>query len=523
MPPTLALALWFVLLLALFYFDPSKETATSAAVWIPVVWMFIIATRLPSQWFAGQAGQTVQGYEDGNPVDRTIFLVLITLAIGVLMSRSFKIHDFVTRNTSLIVFLSFALLSVVWSDYPFVTFKKWFRDLGNYAVILVVLSDPRPLGAIRTLLRRLSYLLVPLSVLLIKYYPAMGREYSEWSGAATYSGAATTKDELGAICLVSGIFFFWDTLLRWSDRKEGKTKQVILVNIVLFAMTLWLLNMCDSATCRVCLGLGCLVILAARTKAVKRHPAPLKFLVPVVVSLVLFMVFGADMKASLAGAVGRDPTFTDRTLLWSYLLDNMKTNVLVGTGYESFWLGSRLQQLWAQFAFRPNQAHDGYIELYLNLGVLGESLLIGFLIASYRTISRKLGDASEVTTSLGLALWSVTPIYNITTASFGRGELLWLTFLLGAIVIPMPNRDRKSTAAVSDAESGSLAPGRVHLVTRAQQSLEPKRREICVPRGRTVSGSESSFEGSSLDSYRRLRRSWGVPELQVGSSRGQAT
>ena len=100
-------------------------------------------------------------------MDRTIYSALILLAIGILMSRSFKWGSFFSRNLALMAFLSFALLSVFWSDFPFVAFKRWFRDFGNYLVILVVLSDPRPLEAVRTLLRRFCYLLIPLSVLLI--------------------------------------------------------------------------------------------------------------------------------------------------------------------------------------------------------------------------------------------------------------------------------------------------------------------------------------------------------------------
>ena len=86
------------------------------------------------------------------------------------MSRSFNWGSFFSRNLALMAFLSFALVSVCWSDFPFVALKRWFRDLGSYLVILVVLSDPRPLEAVRTVLRRLSYLLIPLSILLNKYY-----------------------------------------------------------------------------------------------------------------------------------------------------------------------------------------------------------------------------------------------------------------------------------------------------------------------------------------------------------------
>jgi exopolysaccharide production protein ExoQ len=479
MPPILALFLWFVLLIALLYLDPARDRATSAAIWVPLIWMFIISSRLPSQWIGAQSGLALQAYEEGNPLDRTIFFGLIALSVVILVSRSFKWGDFFARNLMLTAFLFFALMSVFWSDFPFITFKKWFRDLGIYLVVLVALSDARPLEAIRTLLRRLSFVLIPLSIVLVKYYPALGRQYSEWSGAATYTGVATTKDELGAICLVSGLFFFWDTWTRWSNRRDRRTKQIILVNIAFIAMTLYLMVLADSATCRVCLVLGCLLIVLSRSGAVKRHPTPLKILVPLGVCLSLFLVFGADMKASIAGAVGRDPTFTDRTLLWSYLL-NMKINPVLGTGYESFWLGPRLAQLWKQFAFLPNQAHDGYIELYLDLGLIGAFLLGGFLIASYRTISSRIGSDSGLG-SLGLALWAIIPLYNITTASFGRSELLWLTFLLVAIAVPGLSEDRIHRITLEGQETAQPS-ARFHLVTQRGDLREPSRREADMRR-----------------------------------------
>ena len=202
--------------------------------------------------------------------------ILILLAIGILISRSFKWSDFFARNLALIAFLSFALLSVMWSDFPFVAFKRWFRDLGNYLVILVALSDPQPLEAVRTVLRRLCYLLIPLSILLVKYYPEIGKQYDQWTGIAMYAGATTSKNMLGVLCLVSGLFFFWDTVTRWSDRKERQTKRIILVNGAFLAMTLWLLNLSNSATSRVCLVLGCLVIAAVHSKAFRRRPGFLK-------------------------------------------------------------------------------------------------------------------------------------------------------------------------------------------------------------------------------------------------------
>jgi len=433
MPPSLALFLWLILLVALLRFDPARDRGTSAALWVPLMWIFIVGSRLPSQWLdSGQMGQSVQALEEGNPLDRTIFSVLILLAIVILRSRSFKWGDFFVRNLALTAFLSFALLSFVWSDFPLIALKRWFRDLGNYLMILVVLSDPRPLEAIRAVLRRLCYLLIPLSILLVRYYPEMAKQYDAWTGVATYAGAATSKNMLGVVCLISGLFFFWDTMTRWSNRKQQRTRRIILVNIAFIAMTLWLLNLSSSATSRVCLALGCLVIAMVHSRAFRRRPSLVKALIPACLCLFLVLEFGFNINAELAGAVGRDPTLTDRTKIWETVL-GLHTNPLIGTGYESFWLGPRLEAVWRRFP-GVNEAHNGYLEVYLNLGLIGLFLLGGFLIASYRAICKRLTPPSSFA-SLALALWTILLFYNVTEAAF-KGQLVWVIFLLGAIVVP---------------------------------------------------------------------------------------
>ena len=65
-------------------------------------------------------------------------------------------------------------------------------------------------------------------------------------------------------------------------------------------------------------------------------------------------------------------------------------NPILGTGFESFWLGERLDQLEGIFFFVPNEAHNGYLEVYLNLGLLGLFIIIGVLIAAYWKIRPEL-------------------------------------------------------------------------------------------------------------------------------------
>lgn len=434
MPSSLALLLWFLCVVVLLRFDPARDSRTSLALWVPLVWMFIVATRLPSQWFGGQVGVTASAaFEEGNSLDRIIFVILIVLSLIILLMRSFNWGGFIGRNFFLVVFLLFALTSVMWSDFSFVAFKRWFRDLGDYLVILIVVSDPQPIEAVRTLFRRLCFLFVPLSILLVKYFPNIGKQYEFWSGNNMFVGAATSKNMLGVACLVSGVYLFWDTLSRWPNRRERGVKPAILVNLVLFAMTLYLLNLSNSATSKVCLALGCMVVAATNLRLMKRHPGILKVSIPVVLCAYMILQFGFGINGEIAGMVGRNANLTGRTDLWKLLL-SMHTNALLGTGYESFWLGPRLAYVWQNFTTGINEAHNGYLETYINLGFIGLLFLIVFLMASFRNIGKALSSGFSLA-PLGLALWTVLLFYNVTESAFRGSQLMWVAFLLGAIAV----------------------------------------------------------------------------------------
>jgi exopolysaccharide production protein ExoQ len=432
MPPVLASLICLAFILWLLLYDPAKDSGVSLTLWVPLIWLFFDGSRLPAQWIGDQVVTASKALEEGDPLDRGIFFVLIMSAIIFLATRSFPWGRFFTRNFPLALLLVYALLSVAWSDFPFVAFKRWFRDLGNYLMILVVVSDSSPFNAVVLLLRRLCFLLVPLSILLIKYYPDMGKQYDYWTGAAMFVGATTSKNMLGVLCLVSGIFFFWDTVRRWHDRKDRQIRRIILFNAAFLSITLWLLNLSSSATSTVCFVMGCLVILAANASFFRRNPALLKFFAPTAFCVYLILAFGLDINGDLAGAVGRDPTLTGRSNIWNAVLST-HTNPLLGAGYESFWLGPRLTRVW-ELAGHVNEAHNGYLELYLSLGLIGLLLLFVFMAASYVAICKRLSPSGGIA-YLGLALWTVTLFYNMTESAAFNGQILWVIFVLVVAVV----------------------------------------------------------------------------------------
>ena len=437
MSPYIALIISAIFIIWCLRFDLPKNRKTSPALWISIIWIFIIATRLPSQWIGAEVIGTSQALQEGNALDRVFYILLIVASISVLVSRSQNWKIIISLNGFLVALLSYSLLSTIWSDFTLVSIKRWIRDLGTYLVVLVTITDPNGFDAVRTVIRRFCIITIPLSILLNKYFPAMGRGFDPWTGQGFYIGATTTKNMLGVLCLISALFFLWDSLSLWSKRKEGITKWIIVLNIVFFIISFQLLYQSDSATSKVCLLIGCFILAASQSHWFKCNPSRLTVLIPIGITFYLFVEFGLgiDTVGFLAETVGRSSNLTGRTSIWDAAF-SIGTNPFLGTGYESFWLGDRLFKMWERAgAGNINTVHNGYLEVYLSLGFIGLLLLVCFLIQGYRIISRRYIISNKLG-SLGLALWAVLLFYNVTESAF-KFHLLWVIYLFLAIRIPI--------------------------------------------------------------------------------------
>ena len=109
---------------------------------------------------------------------------------------------------------------------------------------------------------------------------------------------------------------------------------------------------------------------------------------------------------------------------------------ILGVGYGSFWIGNT-HNLWDGHFWKPAQGHNGYIDVYLELGIVGLFLLGGVLVSSYKRIMRLFIDHFEMAV-LRFVWLLVILIHNFTESTFLRGTVdMWFIFLLAVINIPM--------------------------------------------------------------------------------------
>ena len=156
-------------------------------------------------------------------------------------------------------------------------------------------------------------------------------------------------------------------------------------------------------------------------------------LVAAVVCLAVFALF-LDAGGGLVASLGRDPTLTGRTAIWNAVLA-MSANPLVGTGFESFWMGDRLDKAQKLIGPGVQEAHNGYLELYLNLGWIGIGLLSVLIVTGYRNVIATLRRDPH-TGRLRLAFFVAAITYSFTEAGFRMMSLTWIAFLLAIIAVP---------------------------------------------------------------------------------------
>jgi exopolysaccharide production protein ExoQ len=447
MSPRIATIVFAAGIAVLFYLNRDEERRSSPALWIAAAWIFIGSSRMVSQWLAGELliGQA-DFYLEGSPSDRLFLSLVLGVALIVLLARADRAGALLRANAPLLMFFGYCALSILWSDFTYVALKRWTRALGNLTMVLLILTDPQAELAVRRVFARAGFLLIPLSILFIKYYPDLGRFYSHWTWTSTNIGVSTDKNGLGAICLVFGLVSMWRFIDTFFDKTNPLRMRVLCAHGAVLAMASWLFVAADSSTALVCFLLGSALILFTVRPGTER-PASVNLIVAAIVVLPLFLGFVfQDAYSYAVQGLGRNITLTGRTELWADLF-RMDLNQFVGTGFESFWLGERAEHFWNKYEFHPNQAHNGYIELYINLGWIGVILFAVIVVAGYRNVLH-LYQRDPNAGSLRLAFFIVALIYSLTEAAFKVAHPLWIAFLLAVTAVPPLRRRKRSPVKV---------------------------------------------------------------------------
>jgi O-antigen ligase len=408
-------------------------------IWLPILWYAVETSRSISRWLA------VFGYQvaltsdplEGTPIDRTVLSIMMVVAIGILVSRKTRWGTLLNNNRWLCALFLFMLFSVIWSDYPLVSVKRWMRAMVDVLMALIVLTDRDPLEAECTVIRRVMLVNILLSVIMIKYFRPFAIGWDQF-GEEMWTGTTIHKNVLGQVVMTGSLYFIFELL-----RKRWNTTSALYVAYLLMAA--WILrgggtHRSNTAILGVVIGtlvLVCLHLLRSRAARIRRYLAAAAFVAACLV--VVFQAYEAITDESVLSvavtASGRDVTLTGRTDLWADLWRIAWERPIAGVGYGAFWIGNT-HNLWDIHLWGPTQGHNGYLDVFLEIGAIGFVLLVGAIVAAGRRLLTALASNFEQA-ALHLTFLIVIVIHNVSESSYLRGSVdLWFLFLLATITVP---------------------------------------------------------------------------------------
>ena len=358
--------------------------------------------------------------------------LLASLVIALLvMSGELRVRrEDVRRHGVLLAFVVYCLLTAAWSIDRESTFLELVPFL--FATFMGVYLAKRlgsELGGRRLLAVGLA--LVALSAILLLVSPPFSRllnhpYYGAWRGVFWH------RNHLGSL-----MAFFAAVGLYWALR-PATTGVSVAARLMLVAGATTMVVGSRSAT-----GILILAILVAGVAAgmawLRYHErisrTQYRLMLALAAALAVFLLIN---RGGVLRLVGRDSTLTGRTAIWSDLLGRVwPERPVLGHGYGALWNQTsfrlELQELhgWPYPVFFSD---NGYLDLLLNLGVIGLVLfLVFFLITGYRTV-KHLGQERTPGSFFPLMIWTYVGLANLSYSFLLEvDQFVWMLLVMAAV------------------------------------------------------------------------------------------
>ena len=398
-------------------------------------------------WLGNPTSDPGSPLDVGNPRLRALLAVLYLVSLALTLKRPRAWFRATTSDLGLLALLGLTAASVMWSEAPDVSFVRAAALLGTYC-FGVYFAVRYPLETQLRLLGIGLGLVVLYNAFLALTQPGM-------LVIGNFSGGFDHKNTLGKMMALATVAF-----LCMAGDKRGRGLAII-AGIVSFA----LLVTSGSAT-----GLVVVFTLVGVFPLLRLLKADARLVVILGVAGLLVLGIGAlvvpQAVAVLAPALGRDATLTGRTELWPVLIEMIGRRPWLGYGYSAFWSGD---DGGLGISWEPTQAHNGYLEVALALGLVG---LVLFVIVCARGVTRSLLFIRQRGTAASFwppMYFGFVVLYNITeAATLGRNNILWVMFVSALITV--------SPAWLRAGGNPGRSSRRAR--TRQQQALAPRLRSF---------------------------------------------
>lgn len=356
---------------------------------------------------------------------------------------------------SLLCLVFYVCASIAWSPAPYVSFKRALQVLG----VLLLAASLIAGGGGTYRIHRLTVPVLAVGMALALAFAAIfpGFAFSDIG----FRAFMATKNNFGQFAVFAIIFAA--SYLYIERRWKLACIAIVLVGLAGLGLS-------RSVTAGASL-LAVVAFFSLRTIAQSVVPGWWKFLLGAVMAILVILHFAGiamgypsirDLLEIVFQATGRDLSLSGRTDLWGLMWIEAMKHPWLGTGYGGFWLG--LDGMSGQIAYLvrwgyPGQAHNGYLDIFNELGLAGSLLLVVFLSSHSRNLAKLVKQDRKLAnfhTSIFIAILTM----NIAEATILRTTHLWWMLFTASVFEVAAITKRRETLETEHASHIHSSPVR---------------------------------------------------------------
>jgi O-antigen ligase len=339
-----------------------------------------------------------------------------------------------------VLLIGFAFLSVLTAASPEVAFRGLLFTFMAASGILAVLTLPSGADGFQRVVVTVSVLVLVVCYAGLFAYPDIAKHTGaslEPEHAGLWRGLYTHKNIAGPVMAV--ITFFGIYVLRRGSWITG-----------LGICTFGLLFVANTGS-KTSAGLVPLVILLVTVPGVFGVRRLAGSVVFITIVMTILSTIGTELfppLRALRETFAPELTYTGRTEIWKFGLQNLFDRPLLGFGFESFWLSPFVkaqepgfEALWDVRGII--HGHNGYLDIAINMGIPAFCVaIVAMLIEPVRNYGRCIGRRENIVMAdLFMMIFTFTALNAcLESFFFRRADPVWLMFVLAVFGLRLTAR-----------------------------------------------------------------------------------
>jgi exopolysaccharide production protein ExoQ len=379
---------------------------------------------------AGQGDDLAPVSTDYSILQSMFFISYLIVAILVIFQWKKALYA-LKKNWTIALLMGIGLASAIWTFIPGQTLVRSIALVGT-SLFGLHLAIRYTLQEQLRLLGWSFMIIIVMSFLFAIAIPSFGVMPSGVHAGA-WRGIYVHKNVMGKVMVV-GAIVFW--ILATNSKQKSWLTWLDWMGLGL-SFCLIVLSKSSSSI------INCITVLAL---VPIYHALSWRYYV-MVPTLITAIAIGGGLSlwfstnaATLLDGIGKDATLTGRADMWPYIIEMIEKHPWLGYGYNGFWgdADAPSAYVWAAAKWMPPNSHNGFLDLWLELGLLG---VVVFTIGFGQTILRTLVWVR--THKSRESLWFLLYLTNLVLSNLSessllnRNDIFWLLYVSASFSLVM--------------------------------------------------------------------------------------